>query len=213
VTDVAPYRHRRSYPPRDQCLGALAEELDRGRPDALVVVSLGGMIDEWHAVRPSDANFFNSAMGSSLPLATGLALARPNRLVVLLDTDGSLLMTLGALCTFARLRPRNLGVIVMDNESYAYTGGQPSATAGPADLVAIARGCGIEDAAEVVTADAFRAAAVALIERPVGAGFVVAKVSSETGHTRPRGFTRVEAMYRFVRQLERTEGVEILPNR
>jgi len=200
------------YPNRIEYLRALAAEIDRRRLEPLVVVALGAMIDEWNATHPADANFFNSAMGSNLPLALGLALALPHRLVVLLDTDGSQLMTLGALTTLATLRPANLRVLVMDNESYAYTGGQPSATAGVADLEAIARGCGIADPRRVSTLAEFEGA-IGEALRDSRLCYMIVKASSPPGMGLPRGFTRLESKYRFVRYVERQENVSILPNR
>jgi thiamine pyrophosphate-dependent acetolactate synthase large subunit-like protein len=200
------------YPPRLDYLRVLAQEIDDRGLEPFVVVALGAMIDEWNTTHPSDANFFNSAMGSNLPLAIGLALARPSRLVLLLDTDGSLLMTLGALCTLASVHPPNLRVMVLDNESYAYTGGQPTATAGEADIAAIARGCGVAQASSVVTTDEFRERVAHFLDDE-GLGFVVVKASSPPGVSLPRGFTRLESKYRFVRYVERSEQLSILPNR
>lgn len=201
-----------AYPHRIDYLRALAVGIDRLGLEPLVVVALGAMIDEWNATHPSDANFFNSAMGSNLPLAVGLALALPHRMVILLDTDGSELMTLGALTTVGTLRPANLRVVVVDNESYAYTGGQPSATAGVADLAAIARGCGIADAIHVSTVAEFEGAIDGAL-RGNSLSYMVVKASSPPGVSLPRGFTRLESKYRFVRCVERQEKLSILPNR
>ena len=177
--------------------------------DSLVVAALGGTTDEWNHVRPSDANFFNVAMGSNLPLAMGLAFALPRHRVLLLDTDGCQLMTLGALCTLANHPPANLSVFVMDNESYAYTGAQPSATSGRADLAALARAAGIERSFEVSTIEEFRETA----QREISLdklSYVVAKVIPEGGAGFRRGFDHVEAKYRFVRYIERLEGKDII---
>lgn len=190
---------------RMECLRELAHLVE----DSLVVAALGGTTDEWSQVRPSDANFYNVAMGSNLPLAMGLALALPTRSVVLLDTDGCQLMTLGALCTLANHPPANLRVFVMDNESYAYTGGQPTATAGKSDLAAIARAAGIEGATNVVAIDEFARAA----ERAISGNelsYIVAKVRGEPKGRFNRGFDHVEAKYRFVRHIERIESKEIM---
>ena len=75
-------------------------------------------------------------------MALGLALALPHRKVVAFDGDGSLLLNLGSLATMANQHPRNLIHIVFDNECYESSRGAPTATAGQADLAAIARGCG-----------------------------------------------------------------------
>ena len=188
------------------CLQVLADLVT----DELAVVALGRTSDEWTRLKPRDANFFNVAMGSNLPLAVGLALGLPHRTVVLLDTDGCQLMTLGAVCTLGNLQPPNLRCFIMDNSSYAYIGGLPSATAGRADLAAIARGAGVEQATSASDLDTF-----ARLARQALAGdrlsYVVARVAMQPGRAGRRGFDHVEAKYRFVRYVERTEGRQILP--
>jgi sulfopyruvate decarboxylase subunit beta len=189
-----------------ECLQVLADLVT----DELAVVALGRTSDEWTRLKPRDANFFNVAMGSNLPLAVGLALGLPHRTVVLLDTDGCQLMTLGAVCTLGNLQPPNLRCFIMDNSSYAYIGGLPSATAGRADLAAIARGAGVEQATSASDLDTF-----ARLARQALAGdrlsYVVARVAMQPGRAGRRGFDHVEAKYRFVRYVERTEGRQILP--
>ena len=82
-------------------------------------------------------------------MALGLALALPHRKVVAFDGDGSLLLNLGSLATIADPHPKNLVHVVFDNECYESSRGAPTATAGQADLGAVARGCGF---ANVLTA-------------------------------------------------------------
>jgi sulfopyruvate decarboxylase subunit beta len=82
-------------------------------------------------------------------MALGLALALPQRKVVAFDGDGSLLLNLGSLATMANQHPTNLIHIVFDNECYESSRGAPTATAGQADLAAVAQGCGF---ANVITA-------------------------------------------------------------
>lgn len=115
------------------------------RPDHLLVVSgLGSSTWDLSAAGDDPRNFcFIGAMGQAGPFALGLATARPSKRVALITGDGELLMSLGVLATIANRAPANLAVIVMDNESYIETGGQPTATAGPTDLEAVARGAGI----------------------------------------------------------------------
>jgi thiamine pyrophosphate-dependent acetolactate synthase large subunit-like protein len=191
---------------RADCLVKLAEIV---REDDLVVVALGGTWDEWDAARRSDANFFNSAMGSNVPLALGLSLALPHRRVVLLDTEGCILMTLGALCTLANHQPPNLHVFVFDNGVYQATGGQPTATAGKANIAALARAAGIAQAIEVDAPEPFSAAALAALNGP-GLTFIVARVEPHKGPRAERWEDHVENKYRFVRYIESTEGARIL---
>ena len=115
------------------------------RPDHLLAVSgLGSSTWDLTAAGDDARNFcFIGAMGQAGAFALGLAMAQPDKRVVLFTGDGEILMSLGILATIANQAPRNLAVLVMDNESYVETGGQPTATAGPTDLEAIARGAGI----------------------------------------------------------------------
>ena len=91
------------------------------------------------ADRPLNCYTFGS-MGQCSSIGLGLALARPDVRVVCLDGDGSLLMNLGSLCTIATEAPRNLALVIWDNEVHQTTGGQPTATAARSSLAAIARG-------------------------------------------------------------------------
>ena len=93
--------------------------------------------------RPLNCYTFG-AMGQASSIALGIALARPDRRVICLDGDGSLLMNLGSLCTIATQAPRNFALVVWDNEVHMTTGGQPTATAFRSSLAGLARGAGIE---------------------------------------------------------------------
>ena len=92
-------------------------------------------------------NFYMlGSMGLAFPIALGVALAQPNRRVIGLEGDGSLLMQVGALGTIASRGQKNLVMIVWDNGAYQITGGQPSTSATVVDLVGLARASGLEKA-------------------------------------------------------------------
>jgi sulfopyruvate decarboxylase subunit beta len=91
-------------------------------------------------------------------MGLGIALSKPDRQVVVLDGDGSVLMNLGGLTTLARYRPRNLVHVVFDNESLLSVGGFPTATATGSDLAGVAAAAGVPRTATVRTVDAFRTA-------------------------------------------------------
>lgn len=113
--------------------------------DHAVVASLGHPAYDLFAAGDRPANFYTwGSMGLTSSIALGVALARPNRPVVALDGDGSLLMNLGSLATIGCCPPPNLVLIVWDNEKYGTTGGQPTATARGADLAAAANAMGLE---------------------------------------------------------------------
>lgn len=114
-----------------------------------VVAGIGNTnFDLWAAGHRARNFYMLGSMGLAVPIALGVALAQPDRKVFALEGDGSLLMQLGCLCTVAALSPPNLSVLVFDNGAYQITGGQrtPAAAAG-ADLMAVARGCGLPHAA------------------------------------------------------------------
>src|SRR5437763_9645925 len=116
--------------------------------DAPIVASLGHPAYDLFVARDRPQNFYTwGSMGVASSVGLGLALARPDARVFVLDGDGSLLMNLGSLATIGLLKPANLVVIVMDNEEYATTGGQPTPTAHGADLDAAARAMGIASTA------------------------------------------------------------------
>lgn len=112
-----------------------------------VVAGIGNTNFDLLAAGHRPQNFYMlGSMGLAVPIALGVALAQPQRRVIAVEGDGSLLMQLGSLATVATLAPRNLAIVVMDNGVYQITGGQPTATSGGCDLVAIANGAGISDA-------------------------------------------------------------------
>jgi len=113
------------------------------RRDTLVVTGLGSPTYDCAAVGDHPLNFYLwGAMGSAVSVGLGLALAQPERRVLVLTGDGEMLMGLGTLATVAVKRPHNLAVVVIDNEHYGETGMQRSHTSAGVDLAGIALTCG-----------------------------------------------------------------------
>jgi sulfopyruvate decarboxylase subunit beta len=137
---------------RLDCLQAIYPDIQ----DCAVVTIMGATSAELHSLGHR-ANFFylTHAMGLASSIGLGLALCRPERQVVVLDGDGSVLMNLGGLSTMARYGPPNLLQIIFDNESLLSVGGFPTATATGTDLAACARGAGIHKAVTVTAVDDF----------------------------------------------------------
>lgn len=109
-----------------------------------VIGGIGNANFDMFAVGHRPQNFYMlGSMGATCPIALGVALAQPQRGVLALEGDGSILMALGCLATIANIKPRNLTIIIWDNGLYQITGKQPTATAGATDVVAVARGAGI----------------------------------------------------------------------
>jgi phosphonopyruvate decarboxylase len=128
---------------RREYVAALLAEI----PEALVVTGLGSPTYDVFAAGARAENFHLwGAMGASVPLSLGLALARPERSVVTVTGDGEQLMGLGSLATVGALTPPNLTIVVLDNGHFGETGMQRSHTSLGTDLIAVARGCGIEEA-------------------------------------------------------------------
>jgi thiamine pyrophosphate-dependent acetolactate synthase large subunit-like protein len=120
------------------------------RGDLLVVTGLGSTTYDAASVADDERNFYLwGAMGGAAMVGLGLAIARPERPVLVVTGDGDMLMGLGALATVGVQSPANLAIAVFDNGRYAETGMQPSHTDRAVDLVGVARSCGIEAAFDI----------------------------------------------------------------
>src|SRR5262245_54600948 len=109
-----------------------------------IVASLGHPAYDLFAAGDRPTNFYTwGSMGLASSVGLGLAMARPDVQVYVVDGDGSLLMNLGSLATIGWSRPANLVIIVWDNGVYGTTGGQETATAHGADLEGAAKSMGI----------------------------------------------------------------------
>jgi len=177
--------------------------------DQLVVTNVARTGFEWKMAAPREGNLYTMAMGMVTPVVLGLALSLPHRGVIALDGDGGILLNLGTLATVANQAPPNLISIIFDNQSYASTGGLPTATAGKTDLVAIAKGAGIENAVGVHDIETFTEAARAAVSGN-GPWVIVCRVVSEKPPVEPKLMDGRENKYRFVRYIEETEGTTIL---
>ncbi|MFB6080493.1 MAG: thiamine pyrophosphate-dependent enzyme [Haloferacaceae archaeon] len=151
-------------------------------PDAVVVSNLGVASYVLAAVEDRARNFYQwGSMGVTTPVGLGLALATDEQVTVL-DGDGSLLMSLGALSTVGGVDPGNLVVVVFDNGVYGTTGGQPTHAA-TVDFAAVARGCGLL-AERVDTTDGFEAAYREAVAGD-GAALVACEVDPVSPDARP----------------------------
>jgi thiamine pyrophosphate-dependent acetolactate synthase large subunit-like protein len=123
---------------RDALLALLCE-----REKVIVVAGLGSSAYDLASCGNEPLDFpLWGAMGGAVMVGLGLALAQPEYKVLVLTGDGEMLMGLGSLATIAAQRPRNLRIVVMDNERFGETGQQHTHTAVSTDLAAVAAGCG-----------------------------------------------------------------------
>jgi phosphonopyruvate decarboxylase len=161
-----------------------------------VVISTMGAAREWMALGtgPLDWIFVPSSMGQATSLGLGLALARPDRRIIVLNGDGSMLMNQGSLVTIAACAPENLVILLLDNGSYEITGAQPTpgAAAGRArgdavDFAGLARASGLEAVFRfaALTEWTSEAAAVLATRGPVFAVLEVAVVAGAKGPRSP----------------------------
>jgi sulfopyruvate decarboxylase subunit beta len=170
--------------------------------DCAVVTIMGAVAVELYSLghRP---NFFylEHAMGLASSMGLGMALAKPERKVVVIDGDGSVLMNLGTFTTLARYAPPNLTHLVFDNESLLSVGGFPTATSTGSDLAAMARGAGIADAVTATDLEGFAAAARAGIAADELA-VVVAKVEAIGPASFHMDLHMLENRFEFARWLQ-----------
>lgn len=193
---------------RSECLKFLFSKMPE---DVIVVGNVGDTATAMVTYRPSDANIYSVNLGSCSALGFGLALGLPQRRVVVLDGDGNLLLNLAVLADIAKEGPENLAIIVQDNEVYGSAGNLPSATAGPADLADLARSAGIRNTRTVRNLAEFESAAEDVLRAP-GPLVVIAKIDKETDRPRtPVTYNPVENKFRFVRYIENSEGIRIIP--
>ena len=184
-------------------LGKLLDDKD------IVVAALAGTTNECFHNMHRPGNLYLVGMGMVTPVSFGLARALPKRRIIALDTDGSQLLAPSIFSVVATYQPKNLCMIVFDNEHlYGSRGGPESQTAHGTDLAAIAKGAGIGRAATVENAEAFAEEFSRFLDQG-GPAEIVCKV--EPGYSRGEGpnFSGQENKFRLVRFIEATEGIKI----
>jgi sulfopyruvate decarboxylase subunit beta len=169
---------------RDECLKVLA----RHRKDEIVVAVYTAAQELIH-ISPSDLNYtFTGAMGQGSSHALGLALGRPDKRVIVLDGDGSLLMNLGSLVTIANVAPKNFVHCLCENGTYETNGSVPIPRAGQIPFADLARAAGYPKTYEFANLDDW-SRDVAKILKEDGPVFVDLKM--EPGEAYPEDFRRL----------------------
>jgi thiamine pyrophosphate-dependent acetolactate synthase large subunit-like protein len=149
------------------------------RRGAIVVGGLGASTYDIAAAGDHDRNFYLwGAMGGAVMIGLGIALAQPTLPVVVITGDGEMLMGMGSLATVGLQKPKNLTIVVLDNEVYGETGGQASHTAATVDLDGVARACGIADSRAMATLSEIEAFAPGMHDVASGPRFASVKIDS-----------------------------------
>ncbi|EJN10154.1 thiamine pyrophosphate-dependent enzyme, probable carboxylase/decarboxylase/carboligase [Bradyrhizobium sp. YR681] len=172
---------------------AAVAALLKDRRNTLVVSGLGSPTYDLHAAGDHDGNFYLwGAMGGAALIGLGLAQAQPSRRVLALTGDGEQLMGLGGIATIGVARPRNLDIVVIDNQHFGETGMQASHTGRGVDLTAIAMACGFVAAAIVRTLEEVQGLAKQIAEPADGPRLFVVKVLAENP---PRSLPSRDAVF------------------
>ena len=182
--------------------------------DDLLTTSIGQTWDDWWNHKPADNTFFTGILGSVSTTALGLAVSLPHRRIIAIESDGSVLLNTGVMCTLGKERPPNLTVVVMDNGIYENIGGPPTHTSANTDLARMAEGAGCLNCVTVREASEFdRQFRRMLADDQMG--YLVAKIEPFARYKwewKDRKATDgIEDKYRFLRYVEKLEGVVIHP--
>ena len=188
----------------------LMEVVERHRGDGIVVPTMTGSRG-WHQVsnnKDRDVSL-GGAMGKASSFALGVALAQPDKKVIIFDGDGSLLMNLGTLVTIAEKAPKNLYHFVLENGVYAVTGGQPIPGNGKVSFAGMAKEAGYASAYEFDDLEDFASRADEVLEAQ-GPVFICVKtvpeIQNEPIGLRPR--SGVKPTKAAIQDLKRSLGVQ-----
>jgi phosphonopyruvate decarboxylase len=167
--------------------------------DFLIVAGLAGTAFEVAAMAGAQAPHvfaLGGAMGAAVAMGLGLALARPDKQVLVATGDGELLMNVGALATVGILKPPNLRILCVDNGHYGETGYQRSHTSLGVDLEQMAIGAGIKSTMTVEHQSEI-AAGARMLRESNGTCFVLLRVSTEDADKSKLSFDAPAARLRF----------------
>jgi thiamine pyrophosphate-dependent acetolactate synthase large subunit-like protein len=155
------------------------------RGDRVVITTMAS-IGAWPEISdtPLDFAYMPSSMGQAPALGLGLALAQPERGVIVVNGDGSMLMNLGSLVTLASY-PAHLYLLIMDNQLYEVTGGQPTVGAGQVDFAGMARSSGIQRVYRFDTLESWQAGAAEALWGP-GPVVIWLKIEGRLGQKTPK---------------------------
>lgn len=155
----------------------LVADLVSKRGPALIVTGLGSATYDVAAAGDHDNNFyFWGGMGLTAVTGLGIAIAQPERRIVVITGDGDMMMGIGSLATIAAAAPPNLAILVLDNERFGETGEQIGLSAGRTDMAAMAAGAGFQATVTLSSEEEISTLPDLLYQTP-GPVFCVAKVA------------------------------------
>jgi len=155
---------------------SLVAELLKNRGDSLIVGGLGASTWDLAAAGEDPKNIYLwGAMGLACSIGLGLAMAQPEKRVVVITGDGEMMMGVGSLATIANAPCTNLGILILDNQAFGETGQQAGLTAGPTDICTMAKGAGLHHTMNVHGPKDVRALGKLLFE-DAGPSLAVAKI-------------------------------------
>ena len=172
---------------------AAVATLLRDRDNTLVITGLGSPTYDVHAAGDrADTFYLWGAMGGAALVGLGLAQAQPSRRVLVITGDGEQLMAMGSLATVAVAAPRNLTVVVIDNQHFGETGMQASHTGRGVDLAGVAAACGFAATGTLTTLAAVEALRGTLTEPAAGPRLYVVRVTADNP---PRSLPSRDAVF------------------
>jgi thiamine pyrophosphate-dependent acetolactate synthase large subunit-like protein len=179
------------------------EVLARHRGPRIVITTMTA-VSLWPELSdtPFDFAYIPSAMGHAPALGLGLALAQPERGVLVINGDGSMIMNLGSLVTLAA-NPANLCLVILDNGLYEVTGGQPIPGSGRIDFPGLARAAGISRVFSFQALESWSAAAGEILGGS-GPAVIALRVEGRLGQRTPRA---PHPMAEQIRRLQSALGV------
>jgi thiamine pyrophosphate-dependent acetolactate synthase large subunit-like protein len=136
---------------------AVMGTLLKARGDSLIVVGLGSTCYDAGTMDHPNTFYLWGGMGAAAMMGLGLALAQPSRRVVVITGDGEMLMAFGAFATIGAKAPKNLSIVVVDNEHYSETGMQPTHTGRGVSLAGVADACNFPSAGTIYTEEELNA--------------------------------------------------------
>lgn len=185
-------------------LDAITVIADKAKKDgALLISNIGIPSKELCYLCDTQRNFYMlGSMGLASSIGLGLSLAQPQRRVITIEGDGSMLMNLGSLATIASQHPENYLLIIIDNGTYGSTGDEPTATSMYTDLAAMAKGAGIREVYTSYTQEGL----IRLLEN-VKSGVIVVKVQPGNAEIPVINMSPEAIMQRFMDKISDNTGL------